>query len=152
MSGFKPIESFLITDIETLKVITNPVRTQILVSLKSPQTVKRQYMWASVSYLIRFLIPYFWGICAFVFIMTQGGELKELFFPSDPGVETVDNLYAMPLFLGQILPPVLIGIISAGMVAAFMSTHDSYLLCWSSVLTQDVVARLGQASAKKGEK
>jgi SSS family solute:Na+ symporter len=26
------------------------------------------------------------------------------------------------------------------MLAAFMSTHDSYLLCWSSVLTQDVVA------------
>ena len=34
----------------------------------------------------------------------------------------------------------LIGIITAGMIAAFMSTHDSYLLCWSSVLTQDVVA------------
>jgi DNA-binding transcriptional ArsR family regulator len=41
MSEFKPIESFLITDIETLKVITNPVRTQILVSLKGPQTVKQ---------------------------------------------------------------------------------------------------------------
>ena len=41
MSVFRPIESFLITDIETLKVITNPVRTQILVSLKSPQTVKQ---------------------------------------------------------------------------------------------------------------
>jgi SSS family solute:Na+ symporter len=29
------------------------------------------------------------------------------------------------------------------MLAAFMSTHDSYLLCWSSVLTQDVIAPLG---------
>ena len=47
---------------------------------------------------------------------------------------------AMPVFLGQILPAGLIGIVSAGMLAAFMSTHDSYLLCWSSVLTQDVVA------------
>jgi SSS family solute:Na+ symporter len=28
------------------------------------------------------------------------------------------------------------------MIAAFMSTHDSYLLCWSSVLTQDVIAPL----------
>jgi SSS family solute:Na+ symporter len=26
------------------------------------------------------------------------------------------------------------------MLAAFMSTHDSYLLCWSSVITQDVIA------------
>lgn len=41
MSEFKPLENFLIADIETLKVITNPVRTQILVSLKSPQTVKQ---------------------------------------------------------------------------------------------------------------
>jgi Na+/proline symporter len=46
----------------------------------------------------------------------------------------------MPVFLSQILPAGFIGIISAGMLAAFMSTHDSYLLCWSSVLTQDVVA------------
>ena len=42
--------------------------------------------------------------------------------------------------MSQILPIGLIGIISAGMLAAFMSTHDSYLLCWSSVLTQDVVS------------
>jgi len=107
-------------------------------------------MWASVSYLIRFLIPYFWGICAFVFIMKCDADLKQLFFPSDAAVEPFDNLYAMPIFLGRILPVGLIGVISAGMVAAFMSTHDSYLLCWSSVITQDVVAPLfgGRLSAK----
>ena len=48
----------------------------------------------------------------------------------------------MPFFLGQILPAGILGLIVAGMLAAFMSTHDSYLLCWSSVLTQDVVAPL----------
>jgi SSS family solute:Na+ symporter len=46
----------------------------------------------------------------------------------------------MPVFLSQILPVGVIGIIAAAMLAAFMSTHDSYLLCWSSVLTQDVIA------------
>jgi SSS family solute:Na+ symporter len=30
------------------------------------------------------------------------------------------------------------------MIAAFMSTHDSYLLCWSSVLVQDVIAPLSR--------
>ena len=25
------------------------------------------------------------------------------------------------------------------MIAAFMSTHDTFILCWSSVLTEDVV-------------
>jgi len=108
----------------------------------SPKTVKKQFMWASVSFLIRCLIPFFWGICAFVFIKTRDPQLNQLFFPTDQGVEPFDDLYAMPIFLGRILPPVVIGIISAGMIAAFMSTHDSYLLCWSSVLTQDVIAPL----------
>jgi SSS family solute:Na+ symporter len=46
----------------------------------------------------------------------------------------------MPVLLSQILPVGLIGLVGAGMLAAFMSTHDSYLLCWSSVLVQDVIA------------
>jgi len=124
-----------------------PTSVARALAMESPQAVKRQYMFASISYLIRFLIPYFWGICAFVFIM-QRAELVELFFPAGcpppeklpEGVEAVNNLYAMPFFLGQILPAGIIGLITAGMVAAFMSTHDSYLLCWSSVLTQDVIA------------
>ncbi len=117
-----------------------PTAVARALSADSPQTVKRQYMFASISYLIRFLVPYFWGICAFVFIMTRDPQLQELFFPTGEGVKAVDNLYAMPVFLGRILPAGVIGIISAGMIAAFMSTHDSYLLCWSSVLTQDVIA------------
>ena len=104
-------------------------------------------MLASVSFLIRFLIPCFWGICALVFVL-QNDALRELFFPAGypapetlpDGVEPLNNLYAMPIFLGRVLPVGIIGIITAGMVAAFMSTHDSYLLCWSSVLTQDVIA------------
>ena len=118
-----------------------PTSVARALSAESPKTVKKQFMFASISYLIRFLIPYFWGICAFVFIMTMEPQLRALFFPAE-GAEGVENLYALPIFLGRILPPVVIGIISAGMIAAFMSTHDSYLLCWSSVLTQDVIAPL----------
>jgi len=129
-----------------------PTSVARALAMKSPKTVKRQFMFASVSYLIRFLIPYFWGICAFVFIM-QNTELKDLFFPEGySGVESVkgfDNLYSMPIFLGRILPAGLIGIITAGMVAAFMSTHDSYLLCWSSVLTQDVVAPISESLGRE---
>ena len=124
-----------------------PTAVARALAMDSPQAVKRQYMLASVSFLIRFLIPCFWGICALVFVL-QNDAMRELFFPAGypqpemlpEGVEPFDNLYAMPIFLGRILPVGVIGIITAGMVAAFMSTHDSYLLCWSSVLTQDVVA------------
>lgn len=124
-----------------------PTAVARALAMDSPRAVKRQYVLASVSFLIRFLIPCFWGVCALVFVL-QNSEVRQLFFPAgfpppDPlpaGMEGMDNLYAMPIFLGRILPIGVIGIITAGMVAAFMSTHDSYLLCWSSVLTQDVVA------------
>lgn len=124
-----------------------PTSVARALAMDSPKAVKRQYMLASISYMIRFLIPYFWGICALVFVL-QHPAMRTIFFPAGfpppdslpSGVTAMDNLYAMPLFLGRILPMGLIGIITAGMVAAFMSTHDSYLLCWASVLTQDVVA------------
>ncbi len=124
-----------------------PTSVARALAMDSPKAVKRQYMLASISYMIRFLIPYFWGICALVFILQHAG-MRTLFFPAGfpapdtlpDGVHALDNLYAMPVFLGRILPAGLIGVITAGMIAAFMSTHDSYLLCWASVLTQDVVA------------
>ena len=104
-------------------------------------TVKKQYMWSALSFAIMFIVPYFWGICAFVFIMDTPA-LKEAFFPVASGAVPIDTLYGMPILLGRVLPAGVIGIITASMVAAFMSTHDSYFLCWSSVLTNDVVAPL----------
>ncbi|MCB1232545.1 MAG: sodium:solute symporter family protein [Verrucomicrobiae bacterium] len=122
-----------------------PTAVSRALAMESEKAVKRQYMISSISFTIRFMIPYFWGICALVFITAspEGADLKHLFFPPEgSGVEAVDNLYALPIFLGRLLPPVAIGIITAAMIAAFMSTHDSYFLCWSSVITQDVVAPL----------
>jgi SSS family solute:Na+ symporter len=106
---------------------------------ESIQVVKKLYIWSSVGFLIRFLLPYFFGICAFVFII-QREPLRGIFLPEGTKASSDILLMAMPVLLSQILPVGLIGIVSAGMLAAFMSTHDSYLLCWSSVLTQDVVS------------
>lgn len=133
-----------------------PTSVARALAMDSPKAVKRQYMLASISYMIRFLIPYFWGICALVFVL-QHASMRAIFFPAGfpapetlpKGVEAMDNLYAMPMFLAQILPAGLIGIITAGMIAAFMSTHDSYLLCWASVLTQDVVAPLYENGSRQ---
>ena len=108
-------------------------------SAENTRTVKKIYTWASIGFLIRFLLPYFFGICAFVYI-SQHDSLRSIFLPEDGSADSQVTLMAMPVFLSQILPAGFIGIVSAGMLAAFMSTHDSYLLCWSSVLTQDVVA------------
>jgi SSS family solute:Na+ symporter len=105
---------------------------------EDPRAVKRIYAWSSIGFLIRFLLPYFLGICAFVFI-AQHEELRQVFISAGSEDAQV-SLMAMPVYLSQLLPTGIIGVVSAGMLAAFMSTHDSYLLCWSSVLTQDVVA------------
>jgi SSS family solute:Na+ symporter len=74
-----------------------------------------------------------------VFI-ANNAALKELFLSEEGRAKSDLSLTAMPFYLSQILPAGFVGLICAGMLAAFMSTHDSYLLCWSSVLTQDVVA------------
>ena len=39
----------------------------------------------------------------------------------------------------------------AAMLAAFMSTHDSYLLCWSTIITNDIIDPLtgGKLSSKQ---
>ena len=122
-----------------------PTAVSRALTMESTGAVKRQYLWSSVSFTVRFMIPYFLGISAYVYIMAapEGTDLKALFFPpAGSEQKAFDNLYAMPVFLGRLVPTVLLGIITAAMIAAFMSTHDSYLLCWSSVITQDIVAPL----------
>ncbi len=54
-----------------------------------------------------------------------------------------DGLYAKvvgAIYLGQLIPPVIFGIVLAGMLAAFISTVDSYLLTWSTVIVNDVIS------------
>ncbi len=109
-------------------------------AMEKAEDVKTQYKWSSITFLIRFLIPYFWGICAFVYF-NDNIELGNLFFKEVNG-EKLNNLYALPIYLSKVIPVGFIGLLTAGMIAAFMSTHDSYLLCWSSVITQDIISPL----------
>jgi len=120
-----------------------PTAVARALAMESESSLKKQYCWSSVSFAIRFIIPIFWGVCTFVFIhaSSEGQDLQTLFFPAE-GQKAMDNLYAMPIFMGRLLPPVFVGLVTAGMIAAFMSTHDSYFLTWSSVITQDIVAPL----------
>ena len=118
-----------------------PTAVARALAMESEQALRKQYCWSSVSFAVRFIIPYFWGICALVYIVASddGADLRPLFFSSG-GDPQLENLYAMPVFLGRLLPGGLLGLVTAGMIAAFMSTHDSYFLTWSSVITQDIVA------------
>ncbi len=124
-----------------------PTAVSRALAMESPQAVKKQYTISAISFTIRFLIPMFWGIAAFTYFTNSSPDIASMFI----GEEAIKDagLYAMPAFLGQVLPTGLLGLIVAAMIAAFMSTHDSYLLCWSSVLTQDVVAPVARACCQK---
>ncbi|TET73776.1 MAG: sodium:solute symporter family protein [Candidatus Aminicenantes bacterium] len=104
-------------------------------SAKTPKIAKQLYAWSSISYLARRVIPMLWGICAFIFV-SQTPKLLSAF----QGPDALNSQFGMPIFIAKVLPSGLLGLIAAGMFAAFMSTHDSYLLSWSSVITQDIVA------------
>ena len=119
-------------------------------SAQSEAVVRSLYKWSSVGFLIRFLLPQFLGICALAYFF-QHPEGRALFFTPEGGMvdDPEATMSAFPLFLAQILPAGLIGLVCAGMLAAFMSTHDSYLLCWATVIVEDVVAPL--RAAKGGE-
>ena len=105
-------------------------------SLNSPNAVKKQYLWSSISFLIRFMIPCFLGICAFIYF---NGEVS-------------NSLIMMPEYLVEILPVGVLGITVAAMLAAFMSTHDSYLLCWSTIITNDIIDPLTGANLNSTKK
>jgi len=114
------------------------VTLRVLAS-KSPKTAQRMFGLFTITGLTRRIMPMLWGICAFIFI-TKASHLSNAFFPA--AGEGLNSQFGFPIFIAKIIPTGLIGIIAAGMMAAFMSTHDSYLLSWSSVLTQDIISPL----------
>ena len=99
---------------------------------KTPAAAKKMYAWTSISFLARCVLPMLWGACACAFFIQLGV----------PGPAKGKEIMALPMFLGYVIPTGVLGVIVAGMLAAFMSTHDSYLLGWSAVVTQDVLAPL----------
>lgn len=101
----------------------------------------RTFLLASPAQFVRAGIPVLWAIAAFCMV-SRSPELTAHFFPEglaeDPLPARAGG--AMPLLLGKILPVGLLGVFTAGMMAAFMSTHDSYFLCWASIIARDVVS------------
>ena len=94
----------------------------------SPRTAKVMWTLTGVNYFGRAVIPMLWGVAALAYFSHKGGL---------EGI--TESIQAMPLFLVN-LPAGLLGLLLACMLAAFMSTHSGYLLAWSGVLTEDLVA------------
>jgi len=96
-----------------------------LFSSKDSKTGQKIYTWSGLMFLSRAIIPIFWGILALALL--------------GPNVNSLD---ALPLFILEVVPNGLLGLIFAGLLAASMSTYASYLLSWSSVVSQDIVGSI----------
>jgi SSS family solute:Na+ symporter len=119
-------------------VLTWQTTIQRLLAAKDTRTGRQVYTRTSFFFLCRWLIPVVWGIAALA-VLT----------PEQVGGNT---LLAMPKLLSQIVPVGLMGILVAAMLAADMSTDSSYMLTWSSVIYNDILAPFHkrQWSEKRG--
>ena len=118
-----------------------PTGVSRTLAVKTPEIARKLYLCSTIPFLARRSLPVLWGIGAFALFHSHPA-LNQQFQTAIAAGGDINTQAAMPLFLAKIIPSGLLGLVTAGMVAAFMSTHDSYLLCWSGVITQDVVAPL----------
>jgi SSS family solute:Na+ symporter len=100
-----------------------PVAMRIF-SMKSSTVGDRLYATSAVLFFCRALFPMLWGIAALTIV----------------GIINTSST-ALPTMLVRILPAGFIGLATIGFLAASMSTYDSYLLAFSSVLVRDVISR-----------
>ncbi|MBP7053942.1 MAG: sodium:solute symporter family protein [Phycisphaerae bacterium] len=115
-------------------------QTQIarVLAAKDSATGRKVYTRTSFFFVARWLIPGIWGIAALAMLT--------------PEQVPQDSILAMPKMLGMVLPAGLMGLLIAAMLAADMSTDSSYMLTWSSVIYNDILApfRKTKWSEKKG--
>ena len=107
-------------------VLTWQTVLQRVMAARDARTGQRIYVGTAFFFVCRFLIPGLWGIAA---LHALGS-----------GAPGVTSLSAMPTWLAGFLPVGLMGLLVAAMLAADMSTDSSYMLTWTSVIYNDVIA------------
>lgn len=105
------------------------------------ETTRRTFYFGSSGFFARLALPTFWGVAAFCFVMSVP-EMAEYFNAKNLEAAPGRASEAVPLMMGKLLPTGFLGLVIAGLMAAHMSVHDSYLLAWATVLSQDVIAPL----------
>ncbi len=116
-------------------------------STRSPELSKKVMTWTGFIFLGRGMMPMLWGIAALTLFGTGQPGSDGVPVPIVSG-RALQPLEAMPAMLAQILRPGIRGIVVAGMLAATMSVNSSYLLGWSSIISQDIILPLRRAVGK----
>lgn len=107
-------------------------------STRSPEISKKVMTWTGFIFLGRGMLPILWGIAALAMLGTGPAGKDGVLLPVVDG-QVLQPVEAMPAMLARILGPGVRGIVVAGMLAATMSVNSSYLLGWSSVISQDII-------------
>lgn len=94
---------------------------QRTLSMKSVKAAGQLFQISSIFMFFRASMPMLWGIAGLAIL----GSVD-------------DSQTALPIMLVKILPAGVIGLVVIGFLAASMSTYDSYLLSFSSILVQDI--------------
>lgn len=79
---------------------------------------------------------YYGWFTAFYLMATSVGLLSKLYLPD---IGSFDAELALPTMAQELLPPVMVGLILAGVFAATLSTADSLILSSSAALTHDLL-------------
>lgn len=110
-----------------------PPALQKMSSAKSPKVVRKMFLLASIFGQGRVMMMVLWGIAALAILgpVVPEGQNPELY-------KRVVGAY----MLRDITPPLLRGLTLTGFVFAFISTVDSYLLSWASVITNDCICSM----------
>jgi solute:Na+ symporter, SSS family len=109
--------------LNTAAVLTWQTTIARVLAAKDTATGQKVYTRTAFFFVCRFLIPGIWGIAA----LASLGPV-------------VNTLEAMPAYLSTAVPPGLMGVLIAAMLAADMSTDSSYMLTWGSVIYNDIMA------------
>lgn len=107
-----------------LSVIGQPHVMVRFMALNDPDNMFRARLW------------YYLWFTGFYLMATGVGLLSRLYI-ADGG--SFDAELALPIMAQELLPPILAGLILAGIFAATMSTADSLLLACSSAVTHDLL-------------
>ena len=92
-------------------------------ALKNPKDTKRAIIWFEGSYALFYVTAYIVAMCTRVLL---------------PEAADFDSELALPRLAQDMLPPILVGIIFAGIFAATISTADSLILSCTASLSRDI--------------
>ncbi|MAE52208.1 MAG: sodium:proline symporter [Micavibrio sp.] len=101
-----------------------------------PHIMVRFMTMASPKDMTRVRIYYYSWYSAFCVLSVLVGLAARLLIPIDDG--SFDAELALPTLATELLPPVLVGLVMAGLFAATMSTADSQILSCTAAVTRDL--------------